>query len=429
MVNNNKLSSFLNSSSLTPNLDDVLLDIVTAIELSNHDRQVAENRYRRLKQHLERPSSPFAPYLSGEDAHIYPQGSMAIGATVVNGTSHDRFDLDALVETSKVNGMSADEVLDKLFEALKDFPDATEVIRCTRCVQIRFAFMHMDVTVLDPTTGQRIDRAGDIFHSPDEGEGYRVPANPFGFSGWFRSVVEPGSEVLLEEVTKRRSLNGVSRLMKTERELLAEAEQHDLPPMIPPSVDSEQVLALKLLKRYLGLTYEDRDVRRPPSIYLTKLSADVGLSPYGLFSQLTALAIKVKTEMHTHLNVGAKPDERNPSYEDDRLNDRWPTTAEDMRILSQDMSHLISKLEAAKTAEFKDVTKIFSELFGEKISERSVNAYLDRSTKADGQSGGGVYIREAAVFAPATAVVAPVVVKSVSRVPEHNFHSCVEEEE
>ena len=32
-----------------PGLDDLLLDVVTVIELGDHDREVAENRYRKLK--------------------------------------------------------------------------------------------------------------------------------------------------------------------------------------------------------------------------------------------------------------------------------------------------------------------------------------------------------------------------------------------
>ena len=422
MAGDTKTKRMVNPNSPSPNLDDALLDIVTAIELSDRDRQVAENRYRRLKEHLERPSSPFARYLSGDDTHIYPQGSMAIGATVVNGTDHDRFDLDALVETVMPKGMTPDEVLDELYDALVDFPDAVKVVRCTRCVQIQFAFMHMDVTVLDPTIGQDIDRAGEIFHSPDKGPSYRVPANPYGFSAWFRSTVPPAPQALIEEVMKRRDKNGVTRLMKTESEMLAEAEQHDLPAIIPPRLDSEQVLALKLLKRFLSLAYEDREMRRPPSIYITKLAADIGLSSHGLCAQLLMLAGKIRAEMLTYLAVGGKPDERNPSYTDDRLNDRWPMNRQDMEVLAQDMQKLTLKVEAAKNAEFKDTAKIFSELFGEKISERSIKMYLERAMITD-ESGAGNYIREAALFIPATTIAAPAIAKSVSPVPQHHFHS------
>ena len=82
----------------TSALDGVLLDIATQIELSPADRRIAENRYRRLKAHLERPSSPLAPYLKDGISLIYAQGSMATSTTIVSGAEDDRFDVDAIVE-------------------------------------------------------------------------------------------------------------------------------------------------------------------------------------------------------------------------------------------------------------------------------------------------------------------------------------------
>ena len=61
----------------TDTLDEVLLDIAALIELSPRDRRVAENRYRRLKTHLERPASPLAAYLVDGQSRIYAQGSIA----------------------------------------------------------------------------------------------------------------------------------------------------------------------------------------------------------------------------------------------------------------------------------------------------------------------------------------------------------------
>ena len=40
----------------------------------------------------ERPSSPLRPHLMSSTSLIYPQGSMAIGATIVSGTEDDRFE-------------------------------------------------------------------------------------------------------------------------------------------------------------------------------------------------------------------------------------------------------------------------------------------------------------------------------------------------
>lgn len=402
-----------------PVLDDLLLDVVTVIELSDHDREVAENRYRRLKPHLERPSSPLRPYLMSRTSLIYPQGSVAIGATIISGTDDDRFDVDALVDMRVPSHWSDDDVLDHLFDALQGFPDVRKFVRCTRCVQMQFAFMHMDVTILDPMRESRPERVGEIFHSPDEGDGYRVPSNPYGFAVWYRKNVVYPPQDFLDEIRARRRSFGVNRL--TDLPLLAKSEQEDLPPVIPERIDAQQVYALKLMKRFLNLRYETRALKRPPSIYLTKLSSTCGYDPNGLTAQLERFAKKIRAEMSAALLAGGGPDERNPSYEPDRLNDRWPTTEEERRSLHDDMNALLRALEKARTSEVKDILKILAELFGERVKERTQETF----TKRMDQRGGGrrTHIeRGTGAIIPATAVAAPTVARSAVEVPRHNFH-------
>ncbi len=182
----------------TAALDEVLLDVATLIEISPRDRSVAENRYQRLKTHLERPRGPMAPYLVDGQSMIYAQGSIATSTTIVSGTDDDRFDVDAIVEIDVPDKWSDSAALDLLEEALQGFPGATGIVRCTRCVQIQFPFMHMDVTILDRRERILAARAGDIFHSPDEGEASRVPSNPWGFTAWFRSRVGAHQEAFAE---------------------------------------------------------------------------------------------------------------------------------------------------------------------------------------------------------------------------------------
>lgn len=126
--------------------------------------------------------------------------------------------------------------------------------------------------------------------------------------------------------------------------------------------------------------------------------------------------------MQKNLQANTKPDERNPSYDPDRLNDRWPATQQDMAMLTEDMDALISGLQAAQTADFKQITQILANLFGEKISERSVGSYLGRAVKAGDGGDGGSYIRSTGIYMPTETVVAPAIVRSVSSVPKHNFH-------
>src|SRR3546814_17981797 len=119
---------------------------------------------------------------------LYAQGSVATSTTILSGDDDDRFDVDAIVEIDAPSNWSESEPLDQLFETLKNFPGAVEVVRCTRCVQIRFAFMHMDVTVMDRRQRLSGERPGHIFHSPATGSAYRVDSNPWGFNGDRKSV-------------------------------------------------------------------------------------------------------------------------------------------------------------------------------------------------------------------------------------------------
>ena len=155
------------------------------------------------------------------------------------------------------------------------------------------------------------------FTVPDKGSSCRVPANPYGFSLWFRKTVHAGSSLFTETLARRRSTNGIDRLAQIVE--LKAADQDDLPPVLPPRLDSEQVVALKLLKRYLNLRYEDRDLKRPPSVYLSKLAVDAGNSATGLCAQLMAEAQFVAAQMAHYISKNEFPDDRNPSYEPDRL--------------------------------------------------------------------------------------------------------------
>lgn len=401
-----------------PSLDDVLLDVVTIIELSDHDREVAENRYRRLKPHLERPSSPLRPYLLGSASLIYPQGSMAIGATIISGTDEDRFDVDALVDMRVPSHWSDDDVLDQLFEALQGFPDVRKFVRCTRCVQMQFAFMHMDVTILDPAADPRPERVGEIFHSPDRGRGHRVPANPYGFSAWYRTHVTYPSAEFLTEMQSRRRMFGVNRL--PELTVLMKAEQEDLPPVVPERIDAQQVYALKLMKRYLNLRYEARPIKRPPSIYLTKLSATCGYEPRGLTAQLERFASAIKDDMDAAILASAGPDRRNPSYRPDCINDRWPTGQEDRRTLRDDMVHLLQELASARAQELKDVFVTIADLFGERVKQKTYETFTKRVDQRAGRRTLGFERGTGSIIA--ASVAAPAVARAAGEIPRHSFH-------
>jgi hypothetical protein len=412
----------------TSALDEVFLDVAALIELSPRDSRVAENRYRLLKEHIERKGSLLVSYLADGDSLIYAQGSMATSTTIVSGIEDDRFDVDAIVEIDVPDDWDNARALDLLEKALQGFPGVIKIVRCTRCVQLQFPFMHMDVTIMDRRARIAIERAGEIFHSPDKGAAARVPSNPWGFTNWFRGVVGVGQKAFADALNRHRAAalrNRLTFIDENERRILADAEQVALPPMIPSRIDAQEAVALKLLKRFLNLRYERLRAKRPPSIYLAKRAGDVGYRPQGLTAQLYVLAGSTAQIMRQHLAAGTRPRELNPSYPLDRINDRWPAAdasgVTDMKVLAEQLEHLTARLEGMAFAPLDEMAKAIDELFGERIGKEQravLTARYDRRTAAT-----------PVLAAPRTgAIAAPAVVVTPERyreVPRHNFHPMI----
>ena len=409
-------------------LDEVLLDVAALIELSPRDRRVAENRYRRLKTHLERPASALAVYLVDGQSRIYAQGSIATSTTIVSGTEDDRFDVDAIVEIDVPRDWHNDRALDELEKSLQGFPGVVAIVRCTRCVQLQFPFMHMDVTILDRRERLAIERAGEIFHSPDEGVASRVRSNPWGFTDWFRSSVGFGEQLFAESLRRHRDAVSKNRLIALDEEegrILAKADQHDLPPVIPSALDAQEAVALKLLKRFLNLRYENSTLPRPPSIYLAKRAGNVGYTTQGLTTQLTVLADSTAKILRQHLALGTCPAEENPSYPKDRINDRWPragaASVSDMKRLAEHLELLADRLNRMATASLSEISKAIDELFGERIGKEQRRVLAERYDRRVGAAPLLSEARTGAIYAPSVVVASD----RLREVPRHNFHSMI----
>ena len=232
----------------------------------------------------------------------------------------------------------------------------------------------------------------------------------------YRQNVQYPSEVFVKALEDRRRSHGMNRLTLSSVE---KADQEDLPPVVPPRLDAQQVVALKLMKRYINLCYSDRALRRPPSIYFTKLSQTCGFEPAGLTAQLERFARKVKAEMELSLRTGSGPDERNPSYTPDRLNDRWPTSQGERKTLAEDMDVLLDGLARARVAEFKDLGRILAGLFGEQVSKRTIESFMQRADQR-GEKKSFKYEQETGAVITSAALAAPAVARAA--VPQHNFH-------
>lgn len=412
-------------------LDSVLLDIATQIEPSPSDQRIADNRYRKLKEHLERPGSAMAPYLKDGIHLIYAQGSMATSTTILSGIDDDRFDVDAIVEMDVPPNWTEHDALRVLEEALQGFPGVIKIVRCTRCIQLQFAFMHMDVTIMDRTKRLTIARAGEIMHAADDGSGAKIPSNPWGFTAWFRSSVTMEQAAFAEELRKRRVLQSKSRLQPIDwrEQALAKAEQIDLPPMIPSHLDAQEAVALKLLKRNIYRRYEKLTIKRPPSIYLAKRAGSVGYVPQGLSAQLIVLSESTAEIMRGHIATHTRPQELNPSYAADRINDRWPAKdasgTRDMETFAECLEHLARRLRELARAPLSEIVDGMSELFGERVGAEVRNILKKRFDTRDGTAANLVQSATGNIKSPAIVRAT----QDVRPVPQHKFHSMIIEDE
>src|SRR5277367_1684158 len=95
--------------------DALLTDIAVRIQLPPSLYQRAIERVETLAQWLDRPGSE----LAGRVTIVYPQGSMAIHATIASCLDKDEFDIDVIVQVERTSHMSAALVLDALYRAIR----------------------------------------------------------------------------------------------------------------------------------------------------------------------------------------------------------------------------------------------------------------------------------------------------------------------
>lgn len=286
--------------------------------------------------------------------------------------------------------------------------------------------MHLDVTPMNPFPEPRQDRAGDIYHSPDVGEETHYRVNPYGFGEWVRKNVTIPSVQFQDHIRSMRSQMPISNRIALGT-MMSDAEIDDLPEPINPLRDAPQIIALKLMKRYLNLRYAKRDIKRPVSVYLTKTAVLVPLNPNGLCAQLEMFCAELDRRMTVALETGQRPKEVNPVFPEENFNDRWPKDVNDMKVFQTDLRHLSRELGRARVSNMSQIQKIFNDLFGEQITGRAVRSYLDSFS---GTAGAATYERGKG-FLASPALIAPVATSvaqaarttpQISKAPAHNFH-------
>jgi hypothetical protein len=140
MINGNLLGSS------APIGEILLAETAIRIELPPSLHRLAVERYEALRKYIERDASP----LAGRVRIFYPQGSMAIRATIRSRKREEGFDIDIVAELILPLGTAPGAVLDLLFAAINGEKGSLyhgKVERNTRCVTIHYEDgMHLDIT-------------------------------------------------------------------------------------------------------------------------------------------------------------------------------------------------------------------------------------------------------------------------------------------
>lgn len=347
----------------------LLAGTAVRIELPPSKHRLAVERYEAVRNHVERPESP----LRDRVRIFYPQGSMAIRATITSRKRSDGYDIDIVAELNLPANTPPALVLDLLFEAINGPPGSRyhgNVERQTRCVTVNYAdAMHLDIT---PTilVDEHDARLSLLFHAKKEEPATlhrRLLMNSFAFCGWFNARTPIDLDFARAYAAKAMALD-------------EKAEADVVPVPEHSTVDggkSAAVVALQLLKRNRNIRYARRSGRMPPSVMMAKFSGDAAVPGSSISGALDAIIGAALATLEEADQRGEVADVRNPMCSDDRFTDRWPENLAAQRTYIQDLKLFRDQLAALMSDQLPLDQKrnLLVEMFGEGPAQLVVEDY------------------------------------------------------
>lgn len=388
-------------------INEILLaDIALKIQLTPTEHDDAVAHYGAIEDWLERDGSP----LKGKVLRLYPQGSMAIHTTISSNQDKEEFDIDIVVELDLPHGSDPEEVLDLLFEAIRGEPGSRYyrvVERNSRCVTVHYRNMHLDLCPAVLREDQPARTSTMFHHNKERGERYRHIRNPWGFADWFN-----GSLPQERDFATFYAERGLATL---------KSEAEPVPEPTPVYHKPRKVVALQLLKRFRNHRHVRRPRKGPPSVVLSKLAVDAGLSLGGLIDELEAQANHLEEVLRDYPIEVTNP--RCPEH--DVLTDRWPATEAEQREFYRDVRHLQRQLAALRQApDLKSKQAILADLFGERATTAAFESLQRRFGDLADRGAIKVEKETAGIALAASGIAAqPVSAPAVVSAPRHHSHA------
>jgi hypothetical protein len=394
-------------------IDAILAEIAFSIQLPPSLHGKAVDRYEAVSNHLEATASIFHDQIE----HFYPQGSMAIDATISTRGTDDEYDLDIIAQLGeRFRSMQPLEILTELEKGLIGYRGLT-VARQTRCITIYYADkMHLDITPSLRDEGT-LERQSVIMHAkgPKVSEDDReVPMNAYGFCEWYSERTP--MELKVFEAFKRRWEDAEHRSFK------ADADVDDVPGQTEFVVKSNTTLALQLLKRYRNVRYANRPGRMPPSVMLSYFAGVAAKPGSSLTEALLRIANWIIGEIDWATICNKTLHVENPVYGDDVFTDRWPETIEQQNQFARDLRDLVKGIEKALKGEMLPTAlqDWLREIFGDRVVTKAVDNMVLETRRAAGQ-GSQSYTKRGGILVPAAPAVATSAYASPVKSSSHTY--------
>ena len=406
----------LRQAPLSDPIDVLLADIVIRLQLSRSAYREAVRHYEAIQRCIERDTSP----LNGRVSVCYPQGSMAIQATVASRLTSDEHDLDVVAELSLPRDIDPRTPLDLLYEAIRGDPRSmyrSKARRRRRCVTVEYSNMHLDITpsvLLAPEP----PRESLIFDDPQDtlrAHPQSIIANPFGFARWFNAKAHLDQQ--FSDAYARRVLAHEADTPRQVNDGIA------VPAQEPVEDKSISTIILQLIKRWRNVTYEPRNDRMPPSVMLAAMVIDAQVTETSLLEGLIKCARFIFDTLSQHSRQRTLVSVYNPICKDDCFTDRWPGSHSDQEMFIGDLNDLLERLQMLSHGlALDEMQEIMVELFGESPTKNAFEA-LNRQS---GESIRGGYSRhdpkKGRLLIPSAVVPGQVGDRNSRRTPRHTFY-------
>ena len=348
-------------------LDRLLAQIAIELQLPPSLFDEAGDRYGAVRRRLEGTTA-----FEGLIEHFYPQGSMAIDATISIRGTDDEYDLDIIAQLGgPFREMTPLDVLVKLEKALADYP-VKAITRQTRCVTLHYADkMHLDITPAVRAYGT-IDRESFIMHAKGPkptGDDRLVDMNAYGFASWYHQRT-PMERRLAKSFD--RHWRGMDGLMAAD-----EADVDDVPNQTHFSVKNTATLALQLLKRFRNIRYANYDGRIPPSVVLSYYAGLAARPDMRLSDMLIRIAQWIVRDIEAASMLGKRLRVENPMCPKDVFTDRWPEFVAEQNEFANHLKDLIQGL--AGMAKMEMAADFVGDWLRDKFGGRVVSKAADKT--------------------------------------------------